>query len=73
MCFYVGTIQRICFVSDDSYSDSTLILAIAVKRCMDICGRPHAFGVFLMFLTFPLTLAEGLCCAWFIYPLLCWC
>jgi hypothetical protein len=32
LCFYLGTIQRICLVSDDFYSDSTLILTtIAVK------------------------------------------
>jgi hypothetical protein len=26
-----------------------------------------------MFLMFDLTLADDLCCAWFIYPFLCWC
>jgi hypothetical protein len=26
-----------------------------------------------MLLMFVLTLARGLCCAWFIYPTLCWC
>jgi hypothetical protein len=26
-----------------------------------------------MFLMFVLTLADGLCCVWFIYPILCWC
>jgi hypothetical protein len=26
LCFYVGTMQRICFFIDDFYSDSTLIL-----------------------------------------------
>jgi hypothetical protein len=29
--FYVGTTQRICLLSDDFYSDSTLILTIAMK------------------------------------------
>jgi hypothetical protein len=32
LCFFVGTIHRICHFSDDFYSDSTLILTkIAVK------------------------------------------
>jgi hypothetical protein len=26
-----------------------------------------------MFSYFVLTLADGLCCAWFVYPILCWC
>jgi hypothetical protein len=33
---------------------------------MDICARPHVFEV-LMFLMSVLTLADDLCCAWFIY------
>jgi hypothetical protein len=45
LCFYVGTIQRICLFSDDFYSDSTLILTtIAMKQCMDIGARPHVFN-----------------------------
>jgi hypothetical protein len=41
---------------------------------MDICARLHVWS-FLMFLMFVLTLADGLCCACFIYPILCrcWC
>jgi hypothetical protein len=39
---------------------------------MDIGARPQVCGVFLMFM-FVLTLAGGLCCASFIYPILCWC
>jgi hypothetical protein len=34
---------------------------------------PHVCDVFLMLLMFVLTLANGFCCAWFIYPKLCWC
>jgi hypothetical protein len=26
-----------------------------------------------MFLMFVLTITDGLCCSWFIYPTLCWC
>jgi hypothetical protein len=76
LCFYLGTIQRICFFSYDFNSDSTLILTkIAVKQCMDIGARSHVYGVFLMILMFILTLEDDLCCAWFIYPILCscWC
>jgi hypothetical protein len=73
LCFYVGTMQRICFFSDDFYSDSTLILTtIAVKQCRDIGARSHVCGVLLVFLIFVLILADGLCCAWFIYPILFW-
>jgi hypothetical protein len=36
-------------------------------------ARSQAFGVCLMLLMFVLTLADGLCCAWFSYPILCWC
>jgi hypothetical protein len=38
--------------------------------CMDIGARPYVCGVFLMFV---LTLADVLCSAWFVYPILCWC
>jgi hypothetical protein len=44
-----------------------------MKQCMDIGARPHVCGVFLMFLMFVLTLADGLCCACSIYLILCWC
>jgi hypothetical protein len=40
---------------------------------MDIGARPHVCGVFFNVLMFVLTLAYGLCCAWFIYPILCGC
>jgi hypothetical protein len=30
------------------------------------CQAPRVYGV--KFLMFVLTLADGLCCAWFIYP-----
>jgi hypothetical protein len=74
LCFYVGTIQIICLFIDDFNSDSTLILTTTAKKvCRDIGARPNACGVFYMFLMFVLTLADGLCCAWFIYPILCWC
>jgi hypothetical protein len=44
LCFYVGTIQRIC--ADDIYSDTTLILTtVAMKECMDTGARPHVCGV----------------------------
>jgi hypothetical protein len=71
--FYVGTIQRICLLTDDFYFNINLILTIiAVKQCKDIGARPHVCGVFfLMFLIFVLTLADGLCHASFIYPILC--
>jgi hypothetical protein len=42
----VGTLQRICLVSNKFYSDRTLIsTAIAMKQCMDIGNRPHVCGV----------------------------
>jgi hypothetical protein len=37
---------------------------------MDIGARPDVCVVYVMFLMFVLTLADGLCCAWFIYPLM---
>jgi hypothetical protein len=40
-----------------------------VNYCIHICARPHLFGEFECFLIFILTLADGLCCAWFIYPI----
>jgi hypothetical protein len=46
LCFYVGTIQIISHFSDDFHSDSTLILTIAVKQCMNISDRPYVCGVF---------------------------
>jgi hypothetical protein len=74
LCFYVGTLQRTCLYYDDFYSESTLILTtISMKYCMDIGARPHVCGFFFKFLMFNLTLTDGLCCAWFIYPILCWC
>jgi hypothetical protein len=49
LCFYVGTIQRICLISDDLYSDSTLtVISIVMKECTDIGARPQVCGVFLM-------------------------
>jgi hypothetical protein len=67
LCVYVGTIQRICLFSDDFYSDSTrIVTTTAVNECINVDG------VFLAFLIFVLILAGGLCCAWFIYPVLCW-
>jgi hypothetical protein len=36
-----------------------------IFRWTDIGSRPHVYGV-LMILIFVLTLADGLCCAWFI-------
>jgi hypothetical protein len=35
-------------------------------------ATPHMCDV-LVFQYFVLTLADGLCCAWFPYPVLCWC
>jgi hypothetical protein len=62
-----GTIQRICLSSDEFYTNSTLILTtIAVKWCMDLDARPHVCAVLLMSV---LTLADDLCCTWFIYPI----
>jgi hypothetical protein len=37
---------------------------------MDISDRNHVCDVLLIFL---LALADSLCCAWFIYPILYWC
>jgi hypothetical protein len=51
LCLYVDTTQRIYLSSDYFYSDSTLVLGLT----------------FVDFLMFVLTLADGLCCAWFIY------
>jgi hypothetical protein len=71
---YVGHIQTNFLSIVDFYSDITLILTtIAVKQCMDIGARPHVCRVLFMFLIFVLTLADGLRCTWFIYPILCWC
>jgi hypothetical protein len=40
---------------------------------MDIGARPHVCGVIFMFLMFVLALADGLCCAWLVFPTLHWC
>jgi hypothetical protein len=47
--------------SDDICSDSNLLLGLIRVE------------FFIMFLMFVLTLADGLCCAWFIYAILRWC
>jgi hypothetical protein len=39
---------------------------------MDIGARPHVCGVFNCLLS-VFTLADGLCCVWFIYSILFWC
>jgi hypothetical protein len=39
---------------------------------MDTRATPHVHGVLLVILIFVLTLADGLCCTWFTYPILCW-
>jgi hypothetical protein len=70
---YTDTKRRVCLHSDDLCSDSSLILTIGMKNCMGRGDRPHVDGVFSMFLMFALTLADGLWCARFIYPILCWC
>jgi hypothetical protein len=45
--FYTDTIGRICLLSDNFHSHSTLILTtIAVKKCMDIGAKPYVCGVF---------------------------
>jgi hypothetical protein len=49
-------------------TDISLMLTTAVKQCMDMGARPHVCGVILILV---LTLADGLCCAWIIYPILC--
>jgi hypothetical protein len=36
-------------------------------------ARPHVCGALLMILVFVSTLADGLCCALFIYLISCWC
>jgi hypothetical protein len=46
LCFYVGTIQRICICSDDFCSDSTVILTTV---SMDIGVRTYACGAFEWF------------------------
>jgi hypothetical protein len=48
-----------------------ILTTIAVKQFMDIGARPHVCGVLLVILMFVLNLADGLCCAWFIYILSC--
>jgi hypothetical protein len=55
-----NTIQRTSLFGDDIYSDSTLVLCLIYVE-------------FLMFLMLVLTLADGLCCAWFVWPVVCWC
>jgi hypothetical protein len=60
MCFYVCTLQRIYLSSDDINSDRTLVL---LPISME----------FLIILMFVLTLADGLCCDWFLHRILCWC
>jgi hypothetical protein len=72
--FFMLVLYRECLFSDDVYSGRTLILTTsAMKQCMDIGARPDVSGIFLLLLTFILTLADGLCHAWFIYPILCCC
>jgi hypothetical protein len=64
---YVGALQKICPFSDDFFSKSTLILTtISMKECMDIGARPYVLAVLLIYSIFLLTLADGLCFAWFI-------
>jgi hypothetical protein len=49
-----------------------ILTKIAVKQCIDIGTKPRLCVEFIMFLMPVLTLADGLCCAWFIYLILCW-
>jgi hypothetical protein len=46
--------------------------AAAIQR-LDLGATPHLCAVPLMFSMSVLTLADGLRCAWFRYPILCWC
>jgi hypothetical protein len=46
--------------SDDFYCNGILVLGLT---CVE----------FFMSIIFILTLADGLCSAWFLYPILCWC
>jgi hypothetical protein len=62
---------RICLFSVAFYFRITLILwTLPVKLFMAIDSRPRVCVILLMFV---LTSPEGLCCVWFIYPILCWC
>jgi hypothetical protein len=48
-----------------------ILTTLAVKQCMGIgVGLICVEGFNLLMLV--LTLADDLCCAWFIYPILCW-
>jgi hypothetical protein len=41
---------------------------------MDVGARPMSVDAFfLMFLMCVFSLADGLCCAWFVYPTMCCC
>ncbi|PNF15810.1 hypothetical protein B7P43_G10428 [Cryptotermes secundus] len=40
---------------------------------MGIGSRRRVCRFFLMHLMLFLTIANGFCCAWFVYPILCWC
>jgi hypothetical protein len=53
--------QKVHLSSNDIYFDSTLVRFLK---------RVEFFNVFLMFV---LTLTDGLCCASFVYPIMCWC
>jgi hypothetical protein len=44
LCFHVRTVQTVRLFSDHSYSDSTLILTIAVNDCTDIGARPRVWS-----------------------------
>jgi hypothetical protein len=57
---FTFTIQRIYLFSDDIYCDSALVLG-------------HIHVEFSMFLMLFIALTDGLCCAWFVCPILCWC
>jgi hypothetical protein len=63
-------LHRISNFSVGFYFDSTLILeTLAIKLCMAIVARPYVYGSLLMFVLTP---THGLCCVWFIYPVLGW-
>jgi hypothetical protein len=69
--FIISSIRiRLCSVG--FYFDSTrrtlILWTLAIKLCRTTSGRPHVWS----FVMFVLTPADGLCCVWFIYPILHW-
>jgi hypothetical protein len=75
----IGTLQRIYLSSNDFCSDSTPVLCIIRVEFLNVscfASTPVLCIIRMEFLNvscFPLTLADGLRCAWYVYPILCRC